>query len=177
MQTPESSVAGNNSRRNRRIRVSEDARRRSVRACTACRKVKEKCSGTQPCERCLRSGRVCEFQAVDPVARATPGSGGDSSASTLASSSAASSAERVRYLEKIASHFLGNISLDVDNLRQIAERIQGPDKTPADPSIADLDEFDALTLEDENFTVKTVTRSTARRCPLAAAVQVHVRTC
>ena len=176
MQTPESSVAGNNSRRNRRIRVSEEARRRSVRACTACRRVKEKCSGNEPCERCLRSGRVCEFQAVDSVARALPASRGDPSASTLASSSAAS-AERVRYLEKIASHFLGNISLDVDNLRQIAERIQGPDKTPADSSIADLDEFDALTLEDENFTVKTVTRSTARRCPLAAAVQLRVRKC
>ncbi|KAH8887594.1 hypothetical protein GQ53DRAFT_796170 [Thozetella sp. PMI_491] len=142
-------------RRNRRLRVSEDARRRSIRACTACRRVKEKCSGRQPCERCLRSGRRCEFIAVEPVGR--PPAPSISGAGPLPEAPE----ERMRLLETVASHFLGNVSLDLDNLRHIVERIQGPSRPSDTVSALDLDDFDALTLEDENFTVKTVSRNTA----------------
>ncbi|KAL5592814.1 hypothetical protein FOBRF1_013122 [Fusarium oxysporum] len=47
-------------------RVKDSERRRCVRACRACKRRKERCSGAQPCERCLRRsvGHECVFEGA-----------------------------------------------------------------------------------------------------------------
>ncbi|KAK9559850.1 hypothetical protein V6000_006954 [Aspergillus fumigatus] len=49
----------------KRPRVSEENRKRAVRACDGCRRVKEKCEGGVPCRRCLRYRRQCVFTHPD----------------------------------------------------------------------------------------------------------------
>jgi hypothetical protein len=41
--------------------VAEADRRRASRACDGCRRTKEKCEGGVPCNRCVRTRRVCHF--------------------------------------------------------------------------------------------------------------------
>ncbi|EFX02989.1 c6 zinc finger domain containing protein [Grosmannia clavigera kw1407] len=181
-------------RPHRRQRVAEEARRRAVRACTGCRRLKEKCNGRQPCQRCVRTGRTCEFapagqagpaaqkaqqqqqQTRGPMAsgRAGDGSRGASSNSTgtgtgtgtIAASQTTTadepmrSSERVQYLEKLVAHLLGDVPTDLNNLRRIHDRISSAQRAGSGPrdAVGDLDD---VALKDENFTVKTLTQSTA----------------
>ncbi|KAH3904310.1 hypothetical protein HBI56_008950 [Parastagonospora nodorum] len=49
----------------RRIKVNPQDRKRVVRACNACNLRRVKCSGGQPCERCARQVRECEYPAPE----------------------------------------------------------------------------------------------------------------
>jgi hypothetical protein len=219
---PSTTVGGGGAgagRRNKRMRVSEDARRRAVRACVGCRRLKEKCNGRQPCERCLRSGRPCTFSAVaDPPGGMLPGhplgggglnggaasNGGQgmdsgnaivvavtpapprvpTSVATTATTSTASvisdtacgcartQKERVEALEKIVGHFLGDVPMDLGNLHRIIDRIGSvpavkaaqrtiPTSGSGGSGFFDREELEDLMLEEENFTVKTLSQSTA----------------
>lgn len=164
----------------KRRRVADSARVRAVRACQRCRRLKEKCDGQQPCQRCFRSGRACEFTpVVSSVSAAThqqpskqPRPTTASSISVVsagelgpASGESARSEERVKCLECLVQHLLGDVPMDLNNLRRMSDKARqktsvGSDLGSDKPGTEDLDD---LTLEDENFTVKTLSQSTARR--------------
>lgn len=72
--------------------------------------------------------------------------------------------ERTKYLERIATHFLGDVSLTTASLRGIIEKIHT--KQPlgdAHGAQFDINDLEDLTLEDEKFTVKTLSHNTARK--------------
>lgn len=166
----------------KRRRVADNARVRSAKACQRCRRLKEKCDGQQPCQRCSRSGRVCEFAPAGMSGMAS--STADASSSITARGLGAhpgasvnepgySSAdskrleERTKCLEQLVHHLLGDVPMDLNNLRRMAEKagqrsVTGSDDAGARAGTEDLDD---LTLEDENFTVKTLSQSTARKDP------------
>lgn len=89
-------------RRKRRRVALEDRKRVSV-ACCNCRRLKEKCNGEIPCERCVKRDRTCSRQTLDDAS--TTDSEGDG--------------ERIRLLEAVACHFLGDRPLDVLSLRGV----------------------------------------------------------
>ncbi|KAF2029493.1 hypothetical protein EK21DRAFT_67578 [Setomelanomma holmii] len=49
----------------RRVKVPQEQRKRVVRACNACNIRRVKCSGGQPCERCSKVSRPCEYPAPE----------------------------------------------------------------------------------------------------------------
>ncbi|KAJ8111826.1 hypothetical protein OPT61_g5672 [Boeremia exigua] len=49
----------------RRHKVAPDQRKRVVRACNACNNRRVKCSGEQPCERCIATSRECIYTASE----------------------------------------------------------------------------------------------------------------
>lgn len=69
-------------------------------------------------------------------------------------SASGQSDERVRNMERILSHFLGDVSLDGPNVQRIAEKIN-------DRSFAEEQPVD-LTIDKESFTVKALSSNTAR---------------
>lgn len=163
----------------KRRRVADSARVRAVRACQRCRRLKEKCDGQQPCQRCSRSGRACEFTSVGTSVPATATHRTTKSRPPTASSisvvsasdvghingESARSEERVKCLERLVQHLLGDVPMDLNNLRRMSDKARQKTSAASDigsekPGTEDLDD---LTLEDENFTVKTLSQSTARR--------------
>ncbi|KAJ4255034.1 hypothetical protein NW762_009838 [Fusarium torreyae] len=86
--------------------------RRTTRACDDCRRLKEKCIGTIPCDRCKKFGRPCQFSnrfrrrrvpRADPIQIKEP--------STIVVSADDASAyfevERIQALEYIVRHYTG----------------------------------------------------------------------
>jgi hypothetical protein len=71
--------------------------------------------------------------------------------------------ERTKYLEQIASHFLGDVSLSLSSLRAIAEKIQTNPAGMENETDHVSTELEDLTLEDEKFVVKTLSHNTARQ--------------
>ncbi|KAF1960772.1 hypothetical protein CC80DRAFT_437970 [Byssothecium circinans] len=134
-------------RQRRRVRVvPEGARVRASRACTSCRRLKEKCDGNQPCARCRRTKRTCEFTTAE--AHPPPAKAEDF--------------ERVRLLEQLAVHFLGPVSLDTSSLRHIIDRIgKKPGDNSNDFELSIENELNDLTLEEEHDAVKLISPSTA----------------
>ncbi|KAJ5065384.1 hypothetical protein J3E72DRAFT_236009 [Bipolaris maydis] len=49
----------------RRHKVAPDQRKRVVRACNACNVRRVRCSGEQPCQRCHKTSRECEYPAPE----------------------------------------------------------------------------------------------------------------
>lgn len=166
----------------KRRRVADSARVRAVRACQRCRRLKEKCDGRQPCQRCYRSGRDCEFAPVGVSAAAgaaakASGAGGATKTTTphrptksennpqeasLAVAEIARTEERTKCLERLVQHLLGDVPLDLNNLRRMADKAGRRSESDVGSAMTGTDELDDLTLEDENFTVKTLSKSTAR---------------
>lgn len=169
----------------KRRRVADNARVRSAKACQRCRRLKEKCDGQHPCQRCTRSRKDCEFapagfsvptSAVDQPAptptrtrhqTASGASGISAGQDAISAADSARSEERTKCLERLVHHLLGDVPMDLNNLRRMAEKASqrtwpgpGSDASSARAGTEDLDD---LTLEDENFTVKTLSQSTARR--------------
>lgn len=162
----------------KRRRVADSARVRAVRACQRCRRLKEKCDEQQPCQRCFKSGRACEFHPVGTSVSAATTHQPDKSRPPTASSisvvsasdvghtsgESARSEERVKCLERLVQHLLGDVPMDLNNLRRMSDKAR--QKTSAASDVGSdkpgTDDLDDLTLEDENFTVKTLSQSTAR---------------
>ncbi|KAF2721885.1 hypothetical protein K431DRAFT_192161, partial [Polychaeton citri CBS 116435] len=143
----------------KRPRVPEDQRRRATVACANCRRLKEKCDGNVPCARCRRARRQCEVKPAQPRVATDPAS----ASVTAAMQPPHEDRERIQYLETIATHFLGNIPLEIDKLRQVVQNIKSKaphdignakegQKTPA--------ELDELELDDEHA-VMPVSQHTA----------------
>lgn len=72
--------------------------------------------------------------------------------------------EKTRYLERIARHFLGNITFDVSNLRNISEKIQQNENDQWPPMIEESgrNKEGGPEINEDNFTVKTLSDNTAR---------------
>ncbi|KAL3482293.1 fungal-specific transcription factor domain-containing protein [Aspergillus californicus] len=116
--------------------VIRPVRRRTSLACDTCRRQKEKCEGGPPCWRCQRLGRPCTVRGhVLSSSRHTPVHDSQSDRS------------RVEGLEHIVRHFLGDVSLDEENVARIAARLGS---TPqGEPNV------------DESFDVQFVDKSIA----------------
>jgi hypothetical protein len=179
----------------KRRRVDDSLRVRSARACQRCRRLKEKCDGLHPCQRCSRSGRSCEFTPVTaaftapvtlssyPAKQRAPQHAAPSSASARSShavggesgrgrggvsggSDNGRSEERVKCLENLVQHLLGNVPLDLSNLRRMSDKVRqrAAPTSDAGDDRPEPEYLDDLALEDENFTVKTLSQSIARKC-------------
>ena len=169
----------------KRRRVADSVRVRAARACQRCRRLKEKCDGRHPCQRCSRSGRSCEFTPVAAGFTAQTGpfstrqrpshapSGSVRSIGEVSSGGGAGggedgrSEERVKCLESLVQHLLGNVPMDLSNLRRMSDKVRqraGPASDVGDEK-PEPEYLDDLTLEDENFTVKTLSQSIARKSP------------
>ena len=86
----------------------------------------------------------------------------DVSPRRLSTPGAAETDERVKYLEQIAAHFLGDVSLSLTSLKVIAEKTQtSPSRVESNADHVSS-ELEDLTLEDEKFVVKTLSHNTAR---------------
>lgn len=165
----------------KRRRVADSVRVRAARACQRCRRLKEKCDGRHPCQRCSRSGRSCEFTPVAAgftaqtssysTKQRTPHAPSGSVKSIEESSSGGGgggddtrSEERVKCLESLVQHLLGNVPMDLSNLRRMSDKVRQRAAPASDvgEERPEPEYLDDLTLEDENFTVKTLSQSIAR---------------
>ena len=167
----------------KRRRVADSVRVRAARACQRCRRLKEKCDGRHPCQRCSRSGRSCEFT---PVTAGFTGQTGSYSTTKQRATHAPSasvrsigessngggddgrSEERIKCLESLVQHLLGNVPMDLSNLRRMSDKVRhraGPASDDVGEERPDPEYLDDLALEDENFTVKTLSQSIARKSP------------
>ncbi|KZF24287.1 hypothetical protein L228DRAFT_275586 [Xylona heveae TC161] len=156
----EMEIHHHSSGRQRRPRVTEENRKRAVRACDACRQQKEKCQGGIPCVRCTKYRRPCEFN-MTPKPR-LPGPGSAAYGSNMHAELEAER-EKNRYMATIISHFVGDTTtFDIDSLKQLAEslRIEPPSRTDSF-SEADMQELGNLAIEDEKFTVRPLSDNTA----------------
>ncbi|KAH7411411.1 c6 zinc finger domain-containing protein [Cadophora sp. MPI-SDFR-AT-0126] len=144
----QSSSSSYNARK--RPRIAEENRARATKACDRCRRLKEKCEGGVPCIKCSRSNRSCEFIQLPK-----------SSQQRTSTSGNIENDERIKYLEKIATHFLGDVSLNLSSLRGIAEKIEATSTTGNEGPIHMDSDVEDLTLKDDKFVVKTLSRNTA----------------
>ncbi|CRG90773.1 putative transcriptional regulatory protein C3C7,04 [Talaromyces islandicus] len=141
--------------RAKRPRVAEENRKRAVRACDGCRRVKEKCEGGVPCRRCTRYHRQCVFntpaEPSDRVNRLHDRAASFSRDDDL-------EAQRVRYMERILAHYMPNTSFDVPSLRKIAEDLQKRhhDLSESDgpPTQVEGDDLDDLAIDEEDFSIR-----------------------
>lgn len=163
----------------KRRRVADSVRVRAARACQRCRRLKEKCDGRHPCQRCSRSGRSCEFTPVAAGFTAPTNSFSTKQrASHVPSASVPSigetsngggedsrSEERVKCLESLVQHLLGNVPMDLSNLRRMSDKVRQRAAPASDvgDERPEPEYLDDLALEDENFTVKTLSQSIARK--------------
>ncbi|CAK1362056.1 putative transcriptional regulatory protein [Cercospora beticola] len=138
------------SRKRKRPKVPEQQRQRAAVACGSCRRLKEKCNGKIPCDRCQKYHRVCEpasvTQSTTAPSQKTEGEGLEVSA------------RRVQHLEYVARHFLGDNSLTDDALSKIVARLESENSayTAGQPS----DDPEAPALDEERFTVQNVSPNT-----------------
>lgn len=142
--TSESALAGPSppkTRKRKRPKVPAEQRQRVNVACGSCRRLKEKCDGNVPCQRCLRYSRPCEAPNILPPKPQDAAS------------------ERVRHLETIARHFLGAVPLTDDSLRRIATNLETEHNVVGAAKHSSEDVTPAL--DDEQFTVKRVDQNTA----------------
>ncbi|KAL2839587.1 hypothetical protein BJY01DRAFT_237034 [Aspergillus pseudoustus] len=151
----------------KRPRVSEENRKRAVRACDGCRRVKEKCEGGVPCRRCLRYRRQCVFTHPDHAEKLAR----SSSVSLLERTAARGrhdmlESERVRCMERILQHYVPNISFDIQSLRKTAEELKskhrGSDSEGGPSIMLDSEDMEDLAIDDEDFTIKALTDNTTQ---------------
>lgn len=170
----------------KRRRVADSVRVRAARACQRCRRLKEKCDGRHPCQRCSRSGRSCEFTPVTAGFTAQASSHPTKQRAVHAPSASvrsigetssgggddSRSEERVKCLESLVQHLLGNVPMDLSNLRRMSDKVRHRAGSASDvgDDRPEPEYLDDLTLEDENFTVKTLSQSIARKSPSSPRV-------
>ncbi|OJJ47377.1 hypothetical protein ASPZODRAFT_96379 [Penicilliopsis zonata CBS 506.65] len=124
----------------------KEERKRAIRACDRCRKVKEKCEGGLPCRRCSYYRHVCEFSAAEDKARARR--------TRISKAYVAELTRRTLYMERILSKKWPGISLETESLRVTAESLdEGGERGCLDTVVGDsLDEDEdegELSLEEE----------------------------
>ncbi|KAK3714030.1 hypothetical protein LTR37_008059 [Vermiconidia calcicola] len=111
-------TVGASSRRRERPPLAEAERKRAKKACVRCRRLKEKCDGSTPCGRCRRHNRACELP-LSPTATSAATNG-----SWTQDTQSPDHNERMRYLEDIARHFLGDVPEDNLKLGQVVGNLQ-----------------------------------------------------
>ncbi|KAM6526876.1 hypothetical protein FSOLCH5_002959 [Fusarium solani] len=148
--------------KHRQRREAERERKRALRACDGCRRQKEKCDGGVPCRRCTRLHRQCEF--LGPTAR--DADGGDGSARNRSGASNAELLQRIAHMEKIITHYAGNIPLDPESIKAMAEAVdnKNPDiaQVHRQAPVVGSPGSDYLGVDDENYTVQPLDNNTTR---------------
>ncbi|KAJ5669741.1 hypothetical protein N7462_010811 [Penicillium macrosclerotiorum] len=149
----------------KRPRVAEENRKRAVRACDGCRRVKEKCEGGVPCRRCLRYRRQCNFTHIDPSekTRSTSLSLLDRAASL--SRHEIQEAERVRYMERLLSYYIPDIKFDIQSLRQAADELKSKHRDSESDAVStkeDTNDLEDLAIDEEDFTIKALPDNTTQ---------------
>lgn len=97
----------------------------SISRCDDCRRLKEKCIGTVPCDRCKKSGRSCQFGGsirrtrVSRAASTSKTCPGNRAAAAAADSSAFFEIERIQALEQIARYYTGLEQCSLENLNEV----------------------------------------------------------
>ncbi|RHZ47700.1 Zn(II)2Cys6 transcription factor [Aspergillus thermomutatus] len=150
----------------KRPRVSEENRKRAVRACDGCRRVKEKCEGGVPCRRCLRYRRQCVFTHPDHAEKLAR----SSSVSLLERTAGLSrhdmaDAERIRLMERILEYYVPNISFDIPSLRKAAEELQSKHRgseSDVPSTRVEGEDLEDLAIEDEDFMIKALPDNTTQ---------------
>ncbi|KAH8689523.1 putative C6 transcription factor [Talaromyces proteolyticus] len=149
--------------RAKRPRVAEENRKRAVRACDGCRRVKEKCEGGVPCRRCTRYHRQCVFNTPpdqnDKLNRLHNRAGSFSRDDDA-------EAERVRYMERILSYYMPNTTFDIPSLRKAAEDLQkrhrGLSESDGPPTQVEADDLDDLAIDEEDFSIRAFPDNTTQ---------------
>jgi hypothetical protein len=75
--------------------------------------------------------------------------------------------ERIRCMENILSHYIPNISFDVQSLQKIEgdlERKRRDSGGDGPPTEIGLDELEDLAIDDEDFSIRELPDNTARMC-------------
>jgi hypothetical protein len=126
-------------------------------SCDGCRRQKEKCEGGVPCRRCRHHSRRCEFNSYyRDDAR-------ESDRSAVLTRNDVSEPERVKYMERILSHYVPGITFDIPTLQKVAESLRSDyEQSPTHNSHADGDEED-LVIDEEDFTIKTLPDNSTRQ--------------
>ena len=130
--------------RKKRRRVAETNRKRVTVACANCRRLKEKCNGSSPCDRCLKFGRTCETRPATPRAASSLSTPQQTNRRDI---------ERTAHLEVIARHFLGKVPLDNDDLGRVAQNLL---RQQSEDNADQLAQGDRFNLDRERLFVKTV---------------------
>ncbi|RSL39773.1 hypothetical protein CEP53_013819 [Fusarium sp. AF-6] len=129
--------------------------RRATRACDDCRRLKEKCIGTVPCDRCKKSGRPCQFSNSFRRTRVSRTASTSKNCSGNRASAADSSAffeiERIQALEQIARYYTGLEQCSLENLKEVIGNFAQDERGLVDVEVEDEssdgreDAMDALT--------------------------------
>ncbi|RDW77704.1 hypothetical protein BP6252_05757 [Coleophoma cylindrospora] len=146
------STDNNAVRKVKQRRIAADERRRAVRACDACRRVKEKCEGGVPCRRCTHFRRACKFDT-----QPSPRDAGVASRSSRGPNTYPRDLlDRSQYMERILRHKFPSISLETESLRHMAESLDGEDSATVNTG-EDEDDFG---IDDEICTIDPVEDTT-----------------
>lgn len=128
-------------------------------SCDGCRRQKEKCEGGVPCRRCRHHSRRCEFNSYyRDDAR-------ESDRSAVLTRNDVPESDRVKYMERILSHFVPGITFDIPTLRKVAGSLRSDyeqSENQTSTSHADGEEED-LVIDDEDFTIKTLPDNSTRQ--------------
>lgn len=74
-------------------------------------------------------------------------------------------AERVRLMEQLLSHYVPNITFDIQSLRQAAEELKSKHRESESDVFSakeDPNELEDLAIDDEHFTIKAMPDNTTR---------------
>ncbi|OHF02368.1 fungal specific transcription factor domain-containing protein [Colletotrichum orchidophilum] len=126
--------------RHKQRRVADKERKRAVRACDGCRRLKEKCDGGVPCRRCTRLRRQCEF--LTPTTRDEPGTE-NMTRPRPSQHDDSQLSQRMSYMERLLAHYTGKSTLDAETLKTLAESVEkgrrtGPEAAPGAGAEADV---------------------------------------
>ncbi|KPM38848.1 hypothetical protein AK830_g7697 [Neonectria ditissima] len=148
-----------------RPRDSVEGTKRAARACDDCRRLKEKCNGGVPCDRCKKSGNKCKFS--DSFKRPRILRQQSAEQITVAPSAVGSDpmtffeVERIRALEHIVHYFTGIDDYGKHSLQQVIATFQSeetakPDLTPVGPNKCDDPKALKNTTSVESIPVSTI---------------------
>ncbi|KAH7147200.1 fungal-specific transcription factor [Dactylonectria estremocensis] len=126
--------------------------KRVSRACDECRRLKEKCEGGVPCQRCSHLQRPCE--CIDPTPKPrefrpyVP-------RQSRRRPDFSELIERSKHMERILQHTMEGISLDTKNLSNVADRLEA-DHQSRNAASAGPRDLEGLEIDDEACTMQPV---------------------
>jgi hypothetical protein len=88
-------------------------------------------------------------------------------------------AERVRLMERLLSHYIPNITFDIQSLRQAVEELKSKHRDSESDAIStreDPNELEDLAIDDEHFTIKAMPDNTTRMPPYVTCVDLNIDT-
>lgn len=71
-------------------------------------------------------------------------------------------------MERILSHYIPNITFDIQSLRQAAEDLKSGHRDSESDAVStrvDANELEDLAIDEEDFTIKALPGNTTRKCP------------